>query len=547
VTNNSSVTNKTMPDAALLGRVLAVSPHLDDALLSAGGLLAACPGAVVLTVLAGFPEPGLALTDWDRASGFAEGDDVVAARRAEDRRAVEAVGAHPVWLDFLDGQYDASRPAVDDIADAIRSAARDYDANTIAFPLALGHPDHELVHRACVALLTSDYELVEHWLAWTDSPYRTNAFGIDLIERRLASLRDARFETDEWELEVDGRKSAAVGAYSTQLKALYAESSQENVDGDVMSPERFYPINRTSEAASDGSLMVPITTPNGDFHVWTKRVGTNNDLKVLLLHGGPGATDELYECFDDWFPDVGIEYYYYDQLGSLRSDQPDDPSLWNLARFVDEVEQVRQALGLGSSNFVLLGQSWGGILAMEYAVHHQEHLKGLVISNMMSSARLYNAYATDVLMPTMDQDVLAEIKRFEAEHTTDDPRYEQLLMEHHYVLHVCRIPLDEWPDAVRRTFAHINPAIYVPMQGPSELGLSGTLEDWDRSDDLRGIEVPTLVIGAAHDTMDPAHMRWMSEQLPRGTYLHCPDGSHLSQFDDPQHYFPGLISFLQSL
>ena len=139
------------------------------------------------------------------------------------------------------------------------------------------------------------------------------------------------------------------------------------------------------DVLSGGSRMVPITTPSGVFRVWTKRVGTNPDLKVLLLHGGPGMTDELYESFDVWFPGAGIEYYYYDQLGSLRSDQPDDPSLWDLARFVDEVEQVRQALGLDSSNFVLLGQSWGGILAMEYAVHHQKHLKGLVISNMMSS------------------------------------------------------------------------------------------------------------------------------------------------------------------
>jgi proline iminopeptidase len=149
---------------------------------------------------------------------------------------------------------------------------------------------------------------------------------------------------------------------------------------------------------------------------------------------------------DVWFPGAGIEYYYYDELGSFRSDQPVDPSLWEVARFVDEVEQVRQALGLDSDNFVLFGQSWGGILAMEYALHHQEHLKGLVISSMMSSARLYNDYAADVLMPAMDQDVLAEIKRFEADGTTDDPRYEQLLMEHHYVLHVCRISLDQWPD-----------------------------------------------------------------------------------------------------
>jgi proline iminopeptidase len=300
-------------------------------------------------------------------------------------------------------------------------------------------------------------------------------------------------------------------------------------------------------ALSGGARMIPISTPVGPFRVWTRRTGTNPDLKVLLLHGGPGATSEAFECFDTWLPRAGVEYYHYDQLGSFRSDQPDDPSLWDLDRFVDEVEQVRRALGLNAGNFVLLGQSWGGLLAMEYAVQHQAALKALVISNMMSSCRLYNAYANDVLMPAMDQKVLAEIKQFEAEGNTDDPRYEELLTEHHYVFHVCRMPVEDWPDPVTRAFRHINPAIYVPMQGPSELGLSGRLEGWDRSADLQQIQVPTLVIGAAHDTMDPEHMRWMSEQLPRGRYLHCPNGSHLAQFDDPEHYFPGLIDFLHSL
>jgi proline iminopeptidase len=301
------------------------------------------------------------------------------------------------------------------------------------------------------------------------------------------------------------------------------------------------------DVRSGGARMVPIATPAGEFRVWTRRVGTNPDLQVLLLHGGPGATDELYEPFDLWFPPAGIEYYYYDQLGSFRSDQPDEPSLWDLDRFVDEVEQVRRALRLDSSNFVLLGQSWGGLLALEYAVHHQQHLKGLVISNMMASCKLYNDYATDVLMPTIDPSVLAEIKRFEAEGRTDDPRYDQLLVEHHYVFHVCRLPFDDWPEPVIRTFQHLNPAVYVPMQGPSELGMSGTLEGWDRTADLASITVPTLTIGATHDTMDPEHMRWMAEQLPNGRHLHCPDGSHLAQFDDPQHYFPGLLDFLRSL
>lgn len=316
-----------------------------------------------------------------------------------------------------------------------------------------------------------------------------------------------------------------------------------------MPPASYFDTSTWDQRAvvSGGSRMIPVSTPGGDFRVWTKRVGNNAALKVLLLHGGPGATSELFECFDTWFPRAGVEYYYYDQLGSFRSDQPADASLWQLDRFVDEVEQVRRALGLDRANFVLAGQSWGGLLALEYAVRHQQHLKGLVISNMMSSAPLYNAYARDVLMPAMDQAALAEIKQLEADGKTGDPRYEQLLTEHHYVPHVCRMPLDDWPDPVIRSLGHISPAIYVQMQGPSELGLSGTLEDWDRSGDLRHIDVPALVIGATHDTMDPGHMRWMSEQLPQGHYLHCPNGSHLAQFDDPGHYFPGLIDFLKSL
>jgi proline iminopeptidase len=296
-----------------------------------------------------------------------------------------------------------------------------------------------------------------------------------------------------------------------------------------------------------GVRMIPVTTSVGDFRVWTKRVGSNPDLAVLLLHGGPGATHEYLETCDGYLPAAGIEYYFYDQLGSFYSDQPDDPSLWEIDRFVDEVEQVRLALGLGPESFVLYGQSWGGVLAMEYALAHQQHLKGLVVSNMMASIPAYNRYAEEVLMPEMDQAALVEIKRLEAAGETSDPAYEALLMEHHYVHHVCRLPADEWPDPVVRGFEHINPAIYVPMQGPSELGASGKLEEWDRTADLHRIDVPTLVMGAEHDTMDPAHLRWMAEQLPLGRYHHSPDGSHLALVDDADVYFAGLVEFLHSL
>lgn len=162
-----------------------------------------------------------------------------------------------------------------------------------------------------------------------------------------------------------------------------------------------------------GIKMIPIKTPKGEFRVWTKKVGNNPKMKVLLLHGGPGGTHEFFECFDGYLPEEGIEYIYYDQLESYYSDQPNDSTLWTIEHFVEEVEQVRQALGLNKDNFYLLGQSWGGILAMEYALKYQNNLKGLIISNMMSSIPEYNKYAQEVLGPQIDPAVLKTIKDIE--------------------------------------------------------------------------------------------------------------------------------------
>jgi proline iminopeptidase len=301
------------------------------------------------------------------------------------------------------------------------------------------------------------------------------------------------------------------------------------------------------DVLSGGVKMVDITTPKGDFRVWTKRVGNNPTMKVLLLHGGPGATHEYLEAFDSYFPGAGIEYYYYDQLGSAYSDQPDDADLWDTARFVEEVEQVRQALGLTRDNFYLYGHSWGGILGIEYALQYQEHLKGLIISNMMASIPAYNEYAQNELMPELDPAVLAEILEYEGAEDYENPRYMELLVTNYYTKHILRMPPDQWPDPVNRAFANINPGVYVLMQGPSEMGASGRLEFWDRTDDLASISVPTLVIGAAHDTMDPEHMEWMANQVPSGRYLHCPEGSHMAMYDDPEVFFDGLVRFIKDV
>ena len=258
-------------------------------------------------------------------------------------------------------------------------------------------------------------------------------------------------------------------------------------------------------------------------------------------------THEYFESFDSFFPQEGIEYFYYDQLGSFYSDQPNDTSLWKTARFVEEVEDVRKALGLDSSNFYLLGSSWGGILAMEYALKYQQNLKGLIISNMMASAPEYGKYANDVLAKQMDPAVLKEIRAIEAKKDFDNPRYEELLLPNFYNQHICRIPLDSWPDPVWRSLKHYNKTIYVMMQGPSEFGISGSLEKWDIKAKLPKLRIPTLTIGATHDTMDPEHMKWMATQVQHGRFLLCPNGSHLSMWDDQEHYFPGVIQFIRDV
>jgi len=298
------------------------------------------------------------------------------------------------------------------------------------------------------------------------------------------------------------------------------------------------------DVLSGGVRMIPVHTSFGDFRVWTKRVGNNPRIKVLLLHGGPGATHEYLEAFDSWFPGAGIEYYYYDQLGSAYSDQPDDKRLLDLPRYVDEVEQVRAALGLDKDDFYLYGHSWGGILAIEYALRYPQHLKGLVVSNMMSSIPAYNRYAQSVLMPAMDPQQLAGIRKLEAEGRFDDPHYEELLTPF-YEQHLLRKPAAQWPDPINRAFGHLNKKVYVPMQGPSELGAGGLLANWDRTADLPKIRVPTLVIGARYDTMDPAWMEKMSRLLPHGQYLYCPDAGHFAMYDDPAIYMKGVIDFLE--
>lgn len=299
------------------------------------------------------------------------------------------------------------------------------------------------------------------------------------------------------------------------------------------------PAATSPAPADDGVRMIPVE--GGAYKVWTQRVGSG-EVKVLLLHGGPGFSHEYLANFADHLPQAGYELYFYDQLGSRLSDKPDDASLWTVDRFREEVETVRQALGL--DDFVLIGHSWGGMLGIEYALKYQQHLKGLVISDMVASFPSY-VEGINELREQIPPDKLAIMERYEKAGDYHNPEYEELLFSELYNKHICR--LDPWPEPLMDDFQHYNQAIYNQMQGPSEFEVTGTLKNWDRWNDLDRIEVPTLLIVGRYDTMRVSDVEKMHQLIPDSQLLICENGSHLSNWDDEDAYFAGLLKFLDQL
>lgn len=181
-------------------------------------------------------------------------------------------------------------------------------------------------------------------------------------------------------------------------------------------------VPQYNEVKSGGVKMI---TVDGKYQVWTKKIGSG-DIKVLLLHGGPGATHDYFESFEDFLPQAGIEFYYYDQLGSGNSDIPTDTSLWTISRYVEEVEQVRQGLGL--EDFYLLGHSWGGMLAMEYLQKYQDHVKGAVLSNMTAGIKSYVAYAAKLKQELFTPQEIKKYDSLDKLQLYDSPEYQGLLI-----------------------------------------------------------------------------------------------------------------------
>jgi len=302
------------------------------------------------------------------------------------------------------------------------------------------------------------------------------------------------------------------------------------------------PITKGVDSIKTGGNQ--LITVDGKFKVWTKKVG-DGSIKVLLLHGGPGFSHDYMECFDDFLPKEGMEIYYYDQLGCGNSDAPTDTSLWNLTRYVEEVEQVRKGLGL--DHLFIVGHSWGALLTMEYLYKYPSHVKGAVLSNMTAGMNDFTSYTETLKKRFFTARDITVYDSLDKLHAYSSPQYNDLLMNKLYTQVLCRIPLENWPEPLLRAFKKVNTTIYTQMQGVDEFHVTGNFRNWEFWDKLPGIKMPVLVLGGMKDEMDPESIKREGNLIPNSrTYL-CPEGSHMSMYDDQARYFSTLIKFLREV
>lgn len=283
------------------------------------------------------------------------------------------------------------------------------------------------------------------------------------------------------------------------------------------------------------------TIPFRGYETWYRIVGDGEEpgkLPLLLLHGGPGAPHDYLEHLER-VAETGRRVIFYDQVGCGRSSRTDE-SMWNVETFVDELGAVRNALGLDRTH--LFGSSWGGMLAMEYALTHPRGLASLTLSSSPASIPLWEQ-ETGRLRGELSEDVQHVLDEHEAAGTADSPEYEAAMMEF-YKRHVIRA--DPMPECVMRTFAALgeNNDVYMHMQGPNEFVIVGTLKDWDITSRLGEIDVPTLVTSGRHDECTPVQAEIVHRGIRGSEWVVFENSSHMQFAEEPEGYLEVLDDFL---
>ena len=272
------------------------------------------------------------------------------------------------------------------------------------------------------------------------------------------------------------------------------------------------------------------------YQIWYKRVG-NGGIPLLTLHGGPGAGHDYLKPLDGLAIDRTV--IFYDQLGCGQSDQPDDRSFWKIERFVAEVDTVRRALGLEQVH--LLGQSWGGWLAIEYMLTKPSGVASLILASTSASIPQFVA-ETKRLKLELPREVFETMQRYEASADYHHPAYEEATMEF-YRRHVCR--LAEWPEPLLRSLTNLtdNP-VYETMNGPNEFMVIGNLKDWDRTNRLSEISAPTLITVGRYDELTPACAETLHQGIPNSQMIIFEESAHLAHLEETEKYLRVVADFL---
>lgn len=278
------------------------------------------------------------------------------------------------------------------------------------------------------------------------------------------------------------------------------------------------------------------------YHIWYCIEGEGEQpgkLPLLCLHGGPGMPHDYLEPLGAMTA-TGRRVIFYDQLGVGASDHPDDPSLWTVALFLEELRAIRRALRLERVH--LLGQSWGGMLAMEYALTQPAGLASLILADAPASMPQWMA-ETNRLRTELPIEVQTILHQHEAAGTTDDPAYQEAVMAF-YRRHVCR--LKPWPDCLKRAFEKMmaSPQVYLTMIGPSEFHVTGTLKDWNIVNRLGEMRVPALVLGGRFDEATPTLTGTVHRGIPGSEWVIFENSSHLPHLEETEQCLQLLTKFL---
>ena len=279
------------------------------------------------------------------------------------------------------------------------------------------------------------------------------------------------------------------------------------------------------------------------FWVWTQKIG-DGKINVLLLHGGPGQTHEYFEIFSKFLPAAGITIYYYDQFGSYYSQTPtqqqlSDTSIWKISRYVDEVEQVRKGLHL--NKLFVYGHSYGALLALAYTFRYQNHVEGLIFSDMNPNQQ---NFGKDISLTSEKTDSILSytpsykelMRRKKNMQPYDTALYDNVFEQSFTRNFVVR--LDSLSDDLVRTKKHKNQEVAEKI-GPSTFSL-------DYSSMIKKIDIPTLLISGKYDfIIRPEEMKSLSRNFKNANYYVTPKGGHLCFVDDSINYFPALIKFIR--